>query len=56
MATPRTTRLLAWIGIPVVLIALIVAFWNWDWFIPLVQARASAALGRPVTKIGRAHV
>lgn len=54
MATLRTRRL-AWIGIPVVLIVLIVAFWNWDWFIPLVEARASAALGRPVT-IEHLHV
>jgi hypothetical protein len=49
------TRHLAWLGVPVVLIVLIVAFWNWDWFIPLVQARASAALGRPVT-IKHLHV
>jgi uncharacterized protein involved in outer membrane biogenesis len=54
MATPRTRRL-AWIGIPVVLIGLVVIFWRWDWFIPLVQARASAALGRPVT-IEHLHV
>ncbi|HEY1410624.1 MAG TPA: AsmA family protein, partial [Rhodopila sp.] len=54
MATLRTRRL-AWIGIPIVLIVLIVALWNWDWFIPLVQARASAALGRPVT-IEHLHV
>jgi uncharacterized protein involved in outer membrane biogenesis len=32
-----------------------VVFWNWDWFIPIVQSRASAALGRPVT-IGHLHV
>ena len=35
-------------------IALIV-LWNWDWFIPLVEARASAALGRRVT-IAHLHV
>ena len=40
---------------PIVLAALIaavvllVAVWNWDWFRPLVEARASAALGRKVT-------
>jgi uncharacterized protein involved in outer membrane biogenesis len=39
----------------VLVIALIVLFWNWDWFIPLVQARASAALGRRVT-IAHLHV
>lgn len=32
----------------IVLIAL-VALWNWNWFRPLVEARASAAVGRKVT-------
>ncbi len=32
-----------------VLLVLLVIFWNWDWLIPLVDARASAALGRKVT-------
>lgn len=49
MPAPRTTRRLVWIGIPVVIVILLVAFWNWDWFIPLVESRASAAIGRPVT-------
>ena len=49
MLNPRTTRRLAWIGVPVVLLIALVAFWNWDWFIPIVQSRASAAIGRPVT-------
>jgi uncharacterized protein involved in outer membrane biogenesis len=43
------TRRLAWIGVPVILIMLLVVFWNWDWFIPIVQSRASAAIGRRVT-------
>lgn len=30
-------------------IAILILLWDWDWFIPLVEARASAALGRPVT-------
>jgi uncharacterized protein involved in outer membrane biogenesis len=30
-------------------VVLVVIFWNWDWFIPIVEARASAALGRRVT-------
>jgi uncharacterized protein involved in outer membrane biogenesis len=30
-------------------VVLLVLFWNWDWFIPVVETRASAALGRPVT-------
>ena len=41
-------RWLAWLGAPVLLVALLIAFWSWDWFIPLAEARASAALGRPV--------
>jgi uncharacterized protein involved in outer membrane biogenesis len=47
------------LGIFVVLIVAVVAFWNWDWFIPLVNARATAALGRQTTiqhldvKLGR---
>jgi uncharacterized protein involved in outer membrane biogenesis len=32
-----------------VLILLLIVFWNWDWFIPLVDAQASAAIGRKVT-------
>jgi uncharacterized protein involved in outer membrane biogenesis len=55
MAHSRTRRLALWIGVPVVLIALLVAFWNWDWFIPLVDARASAAIGRPV-RIAHLHI
>jgi AsmA family protein len=55
MANPRVVRRLAWIGIPVVILILILAFWNWDWFIPIVAARASAAIGRPVT-IGHLHL
>jgi uncharacterized protein involved in outer membrane biogenesis len=40
---------MAWIGIPVVLvIVLLVVFWQWDRLIPTLNARASAALGRPV--------
>ncbi len=49
MARSFTPRRLAWIGIPVLLVVLLVAFWNWDWFIPIVESRASAAIGRPVT-------
>jgi uncharacterized protein involved in outer membrane biogenesis len=48
MADARTTLRLAWIGIPVVLLVSLVMFWNWDWLIPMVQSRASAAIGRPV--------
>ncbi|MGK7871697.1 AsmA family protein, partial [Falsiroseomonas sp. E2-1-a20] len=39
----------------VILLLLVVAFWSWDWFIPLAERRASAALGRNVT-IGHLHL
>lgn len=55
MASSHSMRRLAWIGVPVLLIVLLVAFWNWDWFVPIVQSRASAAIGRPVT-ISHLHV
>jgi AsmA family protein len=55
MSNPRVTRRLAWIGVPILLLVLLVVFWNWDWLIPIVQSRASAAIGRPVT-IGHLHV
>jgi uncharacterized protein involved in outer membrane biogenesis len=51
----RRTRRLAWIGVPLLLLIALVAFWNWDWFIPIVQSRASAAIDRPVT-ISHLHV
>jgi AsmA family protein len=49
MLNPRTTRRLAWIGVPVALLVALAAVWNWDWFIPIIQSRASTAIGRPVT-------
>jgi uncharacterized protein involved in outer membrane biogenesis len=49
MAGGRGFRLLAWIGVPVLAVVLLIAFWSWAWFIPLVERQASAALGRPVT-------
>ncbi|CAA9268386.1 MAG: hypothetical protein AVDCRST_MAG04-2980 [uncultured Acetobacteraceae bacterium] len=55
MAARRSKRWLIWLGAPLLLVALLVSFWSWDWFIPLVEARASAAAGRPV-KIERLHV
>ncbi len=33
-------------------LALVIGLWDWNWFRPIVEAKASAALGRPVT-IGR---
>lgn len=38
-----------------VLIVLLILFWNWDWFVPLINRRASAALNRPVS-ISHLHV
>ena len=53
--TLRIGRRSAWIGIPAVLLVLLAAFWQWDWFIPIVQSQASAAIGRPVA-ISHLHV
>ncbi|MFT8245899.1 AsmA family protein [Roseomonas sp. BN140053] len=55
MTARHFPRWLIWLGIPVAAVALLVTFWSWDWFIPLVQRQASAALGRPVT-IAHLHV
>jgi len=55
MAERRVPRWAFWVGTPLVLIGLLIAFWSWDWFIPLAERRASAALGRPV-KIEHLHV
>ena len=59
MAGRHGKRWLIWLGAPLLALALLAAFWSWDWFIPLAEARASAALGRPVhiehlhVKLGR---
>jgi uncharacterized protein involved in outer membrane biogenesis len=37
------------LGAFVIALVALVALWNWDWFIPLAEREASAALGRPVT-------
>jgi uncharacterized protein involved in outer membrane biogenesis len=43
-------RLWIWLLFPaLILVLLVIIFWNWDWLIPLVEARASAAIGRQVT-------
>ena len=55
MARRRVPRWLFVVGAFLAVIVLVVVFWQWDWFIPLVNARASAALGRPVT-IAHLHV
>ena len=43
------------VGLVVFGILLLIWLWNWDWFIPIVDSRASAALGRQVT-ITHLHV
>jgi len=48
MPSPRARRLMLWTGLPLLAILLLVLFWSWAWFIPLVERQASAALGRPV--------
>jgi AsmA family protein len=55
MAARRFVKPLLFVGIPVAAIVALVAFWNWDWLIPIVQSRASSALGREV-KIAHLHV
>jgi uncharacterized protein involved in outer membrane biogenesis len=42
-------------GVLVIAIIAAILLWNWDWFIPIVEARASAALGRRVT-LAHLHV
>ena len=37
------------LGVAILLIILLIVFWSWDWFIPLVERQASATLGRKVT-------
>ena len=52
----RKRRLLLVIpAVIVVAVGVLIALWDWNWFIPLAQRRASAALGRPVT-ITHLHV
>lgn len=59
MAGRRSKRWLLWLAAPLLAVALLVALWSWDWFIPLAETRASAAIGRPVhiehlhVKLGR---
>ncbi|GBQ70412.1 lipopolysaccharide biogenesis periplasmic protein AsmA [Ameyamaea chiangmaiensis NBRC 103196] len=43
------------LGILAVLILLLIVFWSWDWFVPIIERQASAALQRRVT-IAHLHV
>ena len=49
MAARRFVKPLLFVVIPVAAIVTLIAFWNWDWLIPIVEDRASLALGRRVT-------
>lgn len=48
MAARPLRRVLIWTGIPALLLLTLVLLWSWAWFIPLLERRAEAALGRPV--------
>jgi uncharacterized protein involved in outer membrane biogenesis len=48
-STPRRHRGLKILGVILLLIALLIVFWDWNWFRGIAQAQASAALGRPVS-------
>jgi uncharacterized protein involved in outer membrane biogenesis len=54
---PRRRRRIfpALLGILALCIVALVLLWNWDWFIPIVESQASAALGRKVT-LSHLHV
>ena len=58
-AKPRSRRRgrLAAILLAVFTLAVValILLWNWDWFVPIVQSQASAAIGRRVT-IKHLHV
>ena len=57
-AAPKTRRRRLWpvvLGILALAIIALIALWNWDWFIPIVDRQASAALGHKVT-IQHLHV
>ena len=43
------------LGIPTVLLVGTAIVWDWDWFIPLIESRVSAAIGRKVT-LAHLHV
>jgi uncharacterized protein involved in outer membrane biogenesis len=55
MALSRRNKWLVWLGVPVLLIGLFLALFRWDWLIPFIEPRASAAIGRPVT-LAHLHV
>ncbi len=58
--SPRSRRTLGWVGggllVLAILIALVVAFWDWNWFRGPVERAASARLHREVTIAGDLNV
>ncbi len=53
--TRRGKTALVATAIPVAAVVLLALFWNWDWFIPIVDSQASNSLGHKVT-IKHLHV
>ena len=51
----RGKQWLLWLGVPAVALVTLLLVFSWNWFLPLVEGQASAALGRRVT-IGSLHV
>ena len=51
----RTHIVTVVVSVAALFVVLLILLWNWDWFIPFVDARASAVLGRRVA-IGHLHV
>ena len=37
------------LGVLTLAVVILIAAWNWDWFIPIVERQASGAIGRAVT-------
>ena len=47
---PRRRRVWPWVvGVLAAAIVALIALWDWDWFIPLIDSRATTALGHKVT-------
>jgi uncharacterized protein involved in outer membrane biogenesis len=55
----RSRRTIIWasiLAILVISIALLIAFWNWNWFKPIVQAQMSSAAGQKIELKGDLNV
>jgi AsmA family protein len=51
----RSSPWLIGLALVAAMVIVTIAVWDWDWFKPLAERQASAALGRPIT-IGHLHV